>query len=108
MSFNSHDQELYKSMFVKKLMENYDPYIQAVAKNTPNLSDERAAKLAIMLSNTEQAMLKAGRKLNESTQVSDAGGEFKKHAMALISATFPNLIAEELVSVQPLQYKINL
>lgn len=100
MNFDINAQEMYKSIFVQKLMENYDPYIQAVAKNKTDLNEEQAAKLAIMLSNTEQSMAKYSR-LNESTQVPDAGGEFKKHAMALISATFPNLIAEELVSVQP-------
>ena len=32
---------------------------------------------------------------------------FKKHAMALIAATMPNLIAEDIVSIQPLMQKVN-
>lgn len=91
-----------KSQELKMLLETYDPYMQAVAKNKTDFTDEQAGKLAIMLGNTERAFAK----MNESTQVPQVGGEFKKHAMAMISATFPNLIAEELVSVQPMALKI--
>lgn len=104
MDFNALDQ-LFESQRVKQLCETYDPYLQAVAVNKTNFSDEEAKKLAILLGNTEQAINKFYR-LDEATQVPATGVEFKKHAMALISATFPNLIAEELVSVQPMTYKI--
>jgi hypothetical protein len=90
---------------VKRMMEAYDDYLQAVAEYKTNFSDEQAAKLAIMLNTTKQRMDVDTKHINESVQVSDVGN-FKKQALALISAVMPNLIAEELVGVQPLQLKV--
>jgi hypothetical protein len=46
------------------------------------------------------------QRTDEATQPADVQN-FKKQALALVSAVIPNLIAEELVTVQPLQLKIN-
>ena len=90
---------------VKRMMEAYDDYLQAVAEFKTNFTDEQAAKLAIMLNTTKTRLDRDSRNLYEATQVPDVGN-FKKHALALISAVMPNLIAEELVSIQPLQLKV--
>lgn len=96
--------EFYKSSYVKKLQEAYDPYLQTVAKNKTNFNEDQSARLAIMLSNVETQLMRDAKKY-EGTQVNDIG-MFKKHAMALISATMPNLIAEDIVSIQPLMQKV--
>lgn len=94
----------YKSNQVKKLQEAYDPYLQVVAKNKTDFSDDQSARLAILLNNVDRRLNYDMRKY-ESTQPVDIG-MFKKHALALISATIPNLIAEDIISIQPLQEKV--
>lgn len=93
-----------KQAQIKRLMETYNDYIETVAEFKTNFTDEQAAKLAIVLNNTQEALNRAER-MYESTQPADIG-MFKKHALALISAVMPNLIAEDLISVQPLQQKV--
>ena len=97
----NNNMDLYKNNFVNQLVEAYDPFIQAVANHKPNMKPEEAAKLAVLLHNT-QSML---QRTDEATQPADVQN-FKKQALALVSAVIPNLIAEELVTVQPLQLKI--
>ena len=96
-----NNMDLYKNNYVKQLMEAYDPFIQAVANHKPDMKPEEASKLAILLHNT-QSML---QRTDEATQPADVQN-FKKQALALVSAVIPNLIAEELVTVQPLQLKV--
>ena len=88
-----------KQAQIKRLMETYNDYLETVAEFKTNFTDEQAAKLAIVLNNTQEALNRAER-MYESTQPADIG-MFKKHALALISAVMPNLIAEDLISVQP-------
>ena len=96
-----NNMDLYKNNYVKQLMEAYDPFIQAVANHKPDMKPEEASKLAILLHNT-QSML---QRTDEATQPADVQN-IKKQALALVSAVIPNLIAEELVTVQPLQLKV--
>lgn len=97
-----NSMDLYRSNFVQQLVEAYDPFIQAVANHKSDMKPEEASKLAVLLHNT-QSML---QRTDEATQPVDVQN-FKKQALALVSAVIPNLIAEELVTVQPLQLKIN-
>lgn len=96
-----NSMDLYRSNFVQQLVEAYDPFIQAVANHKPDMKPEEASKLAVLLHNT-QSML---QRTDEATQPVDVQN-FKKQALALVSAVIPNLIAEELVTVQPLQLKV--
>ena len=96
-----NSMDLYRSNFVQQLVEAYDPFIQAVANHKPDMKPEEASKLAVLLHNT-QSML---QRTDEATQPIDVQN-FKKQALALVSAVIPNLIAEELVTVQPLQLKV--
>lgn len=89
----------------QKVLQKYEAYTNAVAKEKTDLTDEQALKLAIMLNNTDSAIDQVARKYEGSTQVADIG-LFKKHGLAMISAVMPNLIAEDLVSVQPISQKI--
>lgn len=58
---------------------------------------------AILLENTQNQinMFNRSRGLNEATQTTDVS-YFQKHAINLLSAVVPNLIASELVSTQPI------
>lgn len=96
--------EAYGEQTSVKLLEAWKPNIEAVRSVDNGYSDERALRLAIMLENTKQELNRAQR-LYEATQPVDVG-PFKKHAFDLLTAVMPNLIAEELVSVQPLTQKI--
>lgn len=60
------------------------------------LSYERKYTLAACLENTQLAL-----NLMETTQTTDVG-TFKKFALDLITAVVPNLIAHDIVSVQPI------
>lgn len=97
-------ETFYKSEEVKALKEAYSPYINTVAKNKTDFTDDQASRLAIVLNNVERQLARDAR-MYESTQPADIG-MFKKHAMALIAATMPNLIAEDIVSIQPLMQKV--
>ena len=96
-----NSMDLYRSNFVQQLVEAYDPFIQAVANHKPDMKPEEASKLAVLLHNTQSAL----QHMNEATQPIDVQN-FKQQALALVSAVIPNLIAEELVTVQPLQLKV--
>jgi hypothetical protein len=98
----NNNLDMYKNNFVQQLVEAYDPFIQAVANHKPDMKPEEASKLAVLLHNTQQML----QRTDEATQPADVQN-FKKQALALVSAVIPNLIAEELVTVQPLQLKIN-
>ena len=97
----NNNLDMYKNNFVQQLVEAYDPFIQAVANHKPDMKPEEASKLAVLLHNTQQML----QRTDEATQPADVQN-FKKQALALVSAVIPNLIAEELVTVQPLQLKI--
>lgn len=98
--------EQHNAQYIQSILESWDGNIQAVKMADENFSDEQAFKLAILLENTNQALVKAERKfINEATQSVDIG-PFKKHGFDLITAVMPSLIAEEIVSVQPLTQKI--
>ena len=98
----NNNLDMYKNNFVQQLVEAYDPFIQAVANHKPDMKPEEASKLAVLLHNTQQML----QRTDEATQPADVQN-FKKQALALVSAVIPNLISEELVTVQPLQLKIN-
>lgn len=91
----------------KAYLENkWKRNIGAVKKVFPTISRDRTLTLATVLENTEREINKAVRRMNESgTQVPDIG-PFKFHVYDLITAMYPNSIAEELVSVQPLSQRV--
>jgi len=76
-----------------------------------NISDYKLLTTAILLENTTNhldrvAAYRAGAgQLNEATQPSDVS-YFKRYAINLLSAVVPNLIAEDIVSVQPMLSRI--
>lgn len=89
----------------KKLMEKWSDNVQAVQRVDESYSDEDGLKLAMTLENTQFELERSQHKLSEATQPTDIG-PFKKYAFDIVTAVMPNLIAEDIVSVQPLQQKI--
>lgn len=78
----------------------------ALRKQMPNITNERLLSTLQLLENTDRELgLVNKRNMFEATQPVDIG-PFKRYAFDIITATMPNLIAEDLVSVQSLQQKI--
>lgn len=68
----------------------------------------RQATTAILLENTSSYLDRAAMmngSMNEATQPADVG-YFKKYAINLLSAAIPNLIAPEIVSMQPMLSRV--
>lgn len=86
----------------RALLESWSRNINAVRRSDPNFDDEKALKLAAVLENTKKAMRKA---MNESTQVPDVG-PFKFQVFDIITGLYPTMIADQLVSVQPMAAKM--
>jgi hypothetical protein len=77
-----------------------------------NLDYMRQVSTAIMLESTSNYLDRvtamsqgSGGMMNEATQPSDVG-YFKKYAINLLSAAVPNLIAPEIVSMQPMLSRV--
>lgn len=69
----------------------------------PITSDTTKAGLAVMLENTNRFL----NSLDETTRAV-AVGDFQKYAMPMVRAIFPELIANEIVSVQPMLGPVSL
>lgn len=104
MRLNESLKEKYNAQYQHGLLEKWDKNIQAVKKVYPKFDDISAINLAICCENTEAAINKYKR-LNEGTQASDVGA-YVRHAFELITGVMPNLVSEEVVSVQALNQKI--
>lgn len=104
MLMNESLKEKYNSQYQKGLLEKWDKNIQAVKKVYPKFSDVSAINLAIVCENTDAAIQKY-RRINEGTQAADVGA-YIRHAFEMITAVMPNLVSEEVVSVQALNQKI--
>lgn len=73
-------------------------------------SDDQAMRLCMLLESADQAyargaMMRGLRSLDEATQTNDVAAGLKRHTFDIITGVYPNMIAEELVSVQPIQQK---
>jgi hypothetical protein len=71
--------------------------------SAPIENDDTRYGLAVMLENTERYI----ENLDETTRAV-AVGDFQKYAMPLVRAIYPELIANELVSVQPMLGPVSL
>lgn len=104
------DQEALKEAEVlvkkhNKIISAMDKALKENAAFGEGLSKEKQTKLAVMLENVSNLYeLKAPKMLTEAgTQVTDIAKKFEY--LNLVAATMPTLVAEEVVSVQPLKQK---
>lgn len=73
-------------------------------------SNDQAMRLCLLLESADQAYARGAkmrglRNMDEATQTSDVAAGLKIHTFDIITGVYPNMIAEELVSVQPIQQK---
>lgn len=90
------------------LLERWSPQIEAIEKGIGAMDPMKKASIARILQTTNEhferlnAMAKRnGGYLNEATQVGDTS-YFNKMYINVLSAAIPNIIAHDIVSVQPL------
>lgn len=88
-----------------KILSAMDKALKENAAFGEGLNDEKKARLATMLENTTKIYeLKAPKMLTESgTQVTDIAKKYEY--LNLVAATMSTLVAEDVVSVQPLKQK---
>ncbi len=92
-----------------QLTESWKEYINIVTDAAPRFPEDNRVKLAVLLENTKRLIDRAQYSrtemaLNETTSADIA--IFKKYAFELVTAVYSSLVAEEIVSVQPLQSKV--
>jgi len=91
----------------RPLLESWAPYTNVVKQNMEGYSDVEATQLSILLENTKNEIeVSRGRMLNntpvvEGTDISMVN-TFTSNVFDIITAVMPNLIANDIVSVQPL------
>lgn len=87
------------------LLERWSNYLSAVNEAFgASLPIDRQVVLAVCLEATQQQINRV-ENLYEATQPTDIG-PFKKFGLELVTAVVPNLIANDIVSVQPMANKI--
>lgn len=87
------------------ILENWNREINAIDTALGgNMDYNRKILTAVMLENAKKHIDRANV-LNETTQSADVS-YFKKYAINLLSAAVPNLIATDIVSVQPLGARV--
>lgn len=90
--------------YVKKLHESYGDRFDDIKAVYPNFTKDQETRLGILLENVNRKFGEC-RSLNEATQTSDIVNGIKTQYFDIITAVWPNLIAEQLFSVQPIRSK---
>ncbi len=91
----------------RPLLESWAPYTNVVKRSIEGYSDVEATQLSILLENTKSEIeVSKGRMLNgtpvvEGTDISMVN-TFTSNVFDIITAVMPNLIANDIISVQPL------
>lgn len=91
----------------RPLLESWKEYTNVVKANIDGYSDIEATQLSILLENTKSEIeIARGRMLNntpvvEGTDISMVN-TFSSNVFDIITAVMPNLLANDIVSVQPL------
>ena len=90
----------------RPLVEDWKPYIDVVKEHVEGYNDVEATQLAIVLENTKSELESATGRLkngfvSEATDISMIN-TFSSNAFEIVTAVFPNLIANDIVSTQPL------
>lgn len=99
--------ELYDFITDKALVNKWGRYLEAVSEAYGGkVKPETLYSIARLMENTEQAIEASKSRLLESPTQATAIGPFKRYAFELIPAIMPQIIANEIVSVQPLKQKI--
>lgn len=102
----------YQGVQSEKLLEKWGNYTNSIKEAYQEkgevVGDDRLVRVGILLESLERQVDFVSERLNESAtpiQVSNIGN-FKTHAFPIITAIFGTMIAEDLVSIQPIQNKV--
>lgn len=90
--------------YIEGLKESYGERFDAVRKAFPNFTEDQEVRLGILLENVNRRFTETLH-LNEATQAADIAKGIKTQYFDIITAVWPNLIAEQLFSVQPIRSK---
>ncbi len=92
------------SFLSEAMMNEYKDYLRPIMESTRDSS--LTGRVGVLLENLSREANKSARRrpLGEA-QVADFG-PYKKYSLMLISTVMPSLIAEEIVSVQPLKQRL--
>jgi hypothetical protein len=90
--------------YTRKLYESYGDRFGDIKKVYPNFSKDQEVRLGILLENVNRRFSEC-HSLNEATQASDLVKGIKTQYFDIITAVWPNLISEQLFSVQPIRSK---
>ena len=99
-------ETLQEKAAIKSLVESWKERLNAVAKVTENFNYEKKIALAKVLENT-QSYLNHHLMESRATQSSNIG-QFKRFALDALTVAIPNLIAFDLVSVQPISNRVGM
>ena len=93
--------------YVEKLYESYGDRFEVIKKQYPEFSKDQELRLGILLENVNRqfGQCKTLQNMNEATQVTNVADGIKTQYFDIITAVWPNLIAEEIFSVQPIRSK---
>lgn len=107
MGYGESLRESLNEQEISHIMKKFDRRFKIVSEHFSGFSDEQALKLGILLQNCDEAFNKAAcfRGLTETTQSSAIAANLKHQYFDILTAFFPQLIAEDLFSVQPIKQK---
>lgn len=97
------DYQAFRAQYFDSIKSKYDKLFNVVAQHATNFTDDKALNLGMMLENTNERLT---RVLNETTNVDNIKDGIKTFYTNIISATYPNCIADEIFTTQPLTQKI--
>lgn len=93
--------------YVEKLYESYGDRFKDIKAVYPDFTKDQEVRLGILLENVNRKFgeCRSLQNMNEATQVTHVADGIKTQYFDIITAVWPNLIAEELFSVQPIRSK---
>jgi len=95
---------IHSKEFIMPLVEKYQEYLELVPKGGSN-GDDRRKSCALVLESTRKGLATAIKKANMFESVNTTTAQIDSYAQTIFPVlmnVFPNLIAHELVSVQPM------
>jgi hypothetical protein len=104
MTYGATLREQLQEQEISAIMKKFDRRFKVVSEHFTGFTDEQALKLGVLLQNCDEAFNRA-RCIREATQVGAIGADLKRQYFDILTAFFPQLIAEDLFSVQPIKQK---
>jgi hypothetical protein len=105
IDFNN-SRNMHNEAYVSELMNEWSDYVDLVPKSRNDPSDLKRKSMAMVLENTNLAIPDAVRKeraiMEASATTTGAIDDYAQTIFPVLMRVFPNLIAHDLVSIQPM------